>query len=224
MKKFTAFVMALIMSTAMFLQAVPIYALTDENLQQTMGSSDTVDTENSDNNESAVVDENVEPQEEQTGTIENEISSLEDIEIGDVEADTGIVTGNIVDSGSCGENVSWALHGDGRLVISGEGEMDGYSGSDGAPWYEYRNLISSVIVEEGVEVIGFGSFDGLEYVTEVSIPSSVWDIPTGAFKTCISLEKIFVGDNNGNYESYNGMLWNTRIIELLRISKMEQSS
>ena len=37
----------------------------------------------------------------------------------------------IVDSGTCGSNLTWTLDSEGTLTISGEGEMDGYLSS---PW------------------------------------------------------------------------------------------
>ncbi|MBQ2264926.1 MAG: hypothetical protein II341_05905, partial [Oscillospiraceae bacterium] len=44
----------------------------------------------------------------------------------------------IVASGECGaegDNLTWTLDSEGLLTISGEGEMENFSG---APWYDYR--------------------------------------------------------------------------------------
>ena len=40
----------------------------------------------------------------------------------------------IVDSGTCGENLSWELDSTGVLTISGKGEMKNYSETSSAPW------------------------------------------------------------------------------------------
>ena len=44
--------------------------------------------------------------------------------------------------GSCGSNLSWTLDGD-TLIIKGSGAMQNWTEREMAPWYEYRNEISS---------------------------------------------------------------------------------
>ena len=49
----------------------------------------------------------------------------------------------IVDSGTCGENLTWTLDSDGKLTISGTGKMkdyDDYSYSR-SPWYGKRSSV-----------------------------------------------------------------------------------
>lgn len=43
----------------------------------------------------------------------------------------------IVDSGTCGENVTWTLDSAGTLTISGTGLMKDYINGNLAPWYSY---------------------------------------------------------------------------------------
>lgn len=59
----------------------------------------------------------------------------------------------IIDSGTCGKNVTWTLDDDGLLTISGTGEMlfDGNTATSKSsyniPWRNYSVLIKSIIIE-----------------------------------------------------------------------------
>ena len=58
-----------------------------------------------------------------------------------------------VKSGTCGNDLTWALDDAGTLTISGTGEMDNYYYGDGIPWYEDTESIVKVVVEDGVTSI-----------------------------------------------------------------------
>ena len=55
-------------------------------------------------------------------------------------------------SGKCGDNISWSLK-NGVLTISGNGRMYDYYGG-----FDYRNDITSVVIESGVTSIGYYAF------------------------------------------------------------------
>ena len=59
----------------------------------------------------------------------------------------------VVASGSCGLNVKWVLTSDGTLTISGKTRIDDY-GIGGAPWYNLRQYIKKVAIQNGVQAIG----------------------------------------------------------------------
>ena len=42
---------------------------------------------------------------------------------------------DVIDSGTCGEELTWELTDDGTLTISGIGAMPDYTNSEKAPWY-----------------------------------------------------------------------------------------
>ncbi len=88
--------------------------------------------------------------------------------------------------GTEGDNMTYALDlATGELVISGSGNMDTYNTSSSrAPWYGYRSLISSVIVEDGVEGIGSYAFKDCANITTVSLPASLTSIGSSAFDGC----------------------------------------
>ena len=112
--------------------------------------------------------------------------------VGAVE-DGPVVEDGSVWIGSCGENVTWELTGGCTLYIHGTGEMYGYDWiSDLAPWYNYREQICAVIIDEGVTGIGKDAFYNCVSLEAVSIPNSVSDIGDYAFSRCGALRSIVI--------------------------------
>ena len=134
----------------------------------------------------------------------------------------------IVDSGTCGAEVTWTLDSEGVLTISGSGDMHDYS----APWYGSRSRVKSAVIADGVTSIGSSAFDGCkslasvtipdsvtrigewafydcESLTSVTIPDSVTRIGDGAFASCTSLTGIWVAEGSSHYSSdASGVLFN----------------
>ena len=90
-------------------------------------------------------------------------------------------TAGPVASGSCGENVSWELDGQGCLTITGSGAM-GYYGADSLPWNDHLTDISRVVIGDGVTAISALAFNGCENLSEVTLPGSISSIGGGAFQ------------------------------------------
>lgn len=93
-------------------------------------------------------------------------------------------------TGTCGEGVSWDFNETtGTLTISGTGKMDDYTGGYGgyAPWHDYKNNITKIVVEDGVTSVGDYAFYSCtnSSLKEIIIANSVTDIGEGAFKFCI---------------------------------------
>ncbi len=146
----------------------------------------------------------------------------------------GVRAAEIVDSGKCGaegDNLTWTLDSNGKLTISGRGDMENYEKAVlaminddpnntvvllGAPWHEYKDSISSIVVEDGITGIGIRTFcyctaaktvslpDTLQEirdeaffrsgVTEATIPGSVECIGDSAFGSCTSLSRVSFQD------------------------------
>lgn len=108
----------------------------------------------------------------------------------DTAAQLGQKNADSVDSGTCGENLTWTLDADGTLTISGTGEME--FDSDEAPWYSSKDQIVTVVMQSGVTSIAGGAFAECGSLTEVTIPDSVESIEVRAFSECTSLESIAI--------------------------------
>jgi uncharacterized protein YbaA (DUF1428 family) len=93
-------------------------------------------------------------------------------------------------SGKCGDDVYFEISDDGTMVISGTGEMADYASSTNIPWFDNRNIIKSVVIEDGVTSIGNRVFYLCTALTSVTIPSSVTRIGDSAFRNCSSLTTV----------------------------------
>ena len=99
---------------------------------------------------------------------------------------------DIVDSGTCGAEVTWTLDSDGVLTISGSGDMHGYGLSE-APWHGSR--VKSAVIADGVTSIGAWAFFNCRSLTSVTIPDSVTSIGALAFNECTSLTSVTIPDS-----------------------------
>jgi len=122
----------------------------------------------------------------------------------------------VLDSGECGDSLTWTLYDDGELVIEGTGDMWDWNATK-APWYSNRSNITSVTIKEGVTSIGNKAFVACEYITSIiisdgvitigdyaifgckkltncNIPNSVTTIGYAAFSSCTSLTSITIPD------------------------------
>lgn len=110
-----------------------------------------------------------------------------------------------VAEGTAGEGIIWVLDSDGKLTISGTGEIetDWFS----PPWQEYNESITSVVIEEGITRIDGTAFADAEKLVTVSIPSTVTTIGPYVFWNCSSLEEINVHEDNAYYKIIDGILF-----------------
>lgn len=99
-----------------------------------------------------------------------------------------------VESGTCGDNLTWVLDDDGTLTISGIGAMYNWEKYDGAPWYSNSASIHSVVIQPGVTTIGVYAFDYCDSLENVTIPDSVTSIGSAAFCFCDNLRSITIPD------------------------------
>ena len=92
--------------------------------------------------------------------------------------------GILIDSGSCGDSVTYKLDTDGVLTISGSGAMTS------APWRGKRDQIKKAVIETGVTNIVEGAFFYCSALTSVEIPNSVTSIGNDAFYNCSALTSV----------------------------------
>ena len=111
-----------------------------------------------------------------------------------VEETAGMLAEDVIDSGTCGGDLTWVLTQDGTLTISGSGRMWGYS-FETAPWYKNRENIVNVVVTSGVTSIGNWAFRDCSSLTSITIPESVTSIGEYAFSGCSSLTNVTIPEN-----------------------------
>ena len=68
--------------------------------------------------------------------------------------------------------------------------------------------LTSIIIPDSVTSIGTSAFFSCSSLTSITIPNSVTSIGNGAFYGCSSLTNINVSNNNKNYSSIDGVLFN----------------
>ena len=108
----------------------------------------------------------------------------------------------LIKSGTCNDSITWELHENGLLNITGTGEIPDYSwngtgevsSSTDAPWYQYSSLIKKVVVADGVTSIGDRAFARCDHINSVSIGCNVGTIGEAAFYGCTDLTKMVIPD------------------------------
>lgn len=130
------------------------------------------------------------------GTFPTEIYDLMDSSGNEINATLDSMTESQSDDE---RRFSWNLSDDGILSISGNVGMD-YAVSN-PPWYDQRDKITSVVIEEGITSIT-GAFCEHQNLREIVIPSSVKTIGRYTFDHCLSLESVAIPDSVKKIDEY----------------------
>ncbi|MBQ6420367.1 MAG: leucine-rich repeat domain-containing protein, partial [Clostridia bacterium] len=151
---------------------------------------------------------------------------------------TSAKAATVVNSGKCGENVTWTLDNEGLLSIGGTGEMSDYNYSNCAPWYDYRKTIKKVVIQSGITSVGSWAFYNCDSINEVvlqegvinvgysafydvcgpftiQLPKSLQDISTYDYYNVSGVSAFFVDANNPYFMSKDGVLYNKDMTALI---------
>ena len=171
MKRYLALILALVM----LFTCLPMTTLAQEYLIEDTPAEVT-----------KPVEESAEPTEEATDPVEEPSAPAEPAK---KNADS-----NITAQGTCGDDLTWTLTEDGLLTISGTGAMS-YCSEEGAPWWNYRESITSVVLEEGVTTVSTAAFSTCENLTTVTLPEGLTSIGDYAFLYCCSLNGVMLPES-----------------------------
>lgn len=97
--------------------------------------------------------------------------------------------------GSGGSDLTWELSNEGILTIRGTGEMASWDIESSVPWYEYRDQIKKVVIDETVTSIGDRAFSECKALTEVMLGAGIREIGAYAFSHCESLPAVYLPDS-----------------------------
>ena len=101
---------------------------------------------------------------------------------------TSTFAATVLDSGTCGGNLTWTQYDDGTTVISGSGEMTDYQTATMTPWIS--SWISNLVISSGVTRIGNDAFEDTPPLKSVWIGDTVTQIGMEAFASCPQLTKV----------------------------------
>lgn len=98
----------------------------------------------------------------------------------------------LIASGNYGENITWEIHNDWKLVVNGSGDMVDFTQAESSnrEWHPYKKDVTSVIIGEGITSIGDSAFFGFENLVCAHLPDGVVRIGSRAFDTCRKLVNI----------------------------------
>lgn len=204
--------MAILMAALISVNSLPVTALagetdvTEQSQSESVMESETAEDairedieetfiteeEMTEETEEAVSEEQMTVESEDAGSKEEIYEEEKDEVLSEEESQT---EEEIIDSGTCGENVTWTLDSEGLLVIDGTGEMTNYTRSNMAPWYSKKENIVAVIIANGVTSIADYAFYNCANIESVEIPDSVTSIGQDAFYHCDSLISLFIKEN-----------------------------
>lgn len=92
-------------------------------------------------------------------------------------------------SGVCGANLTWYYQ-NGVLAITGTGEMTDYSSVEETPWFDLKDKIGWVIIDEGATTVGENAFYKFSTLSKVELPDTLTVIKENAFYECENLQEI----------------------------------
>ncbi len=125
--------------------------------------------------------------------------------LGITEESIGIAedSAEIVEQGSYGDNITYALDADGVLTFTGTGEMSDFTNSTLSqnPFYK-KEGITKIIVGNGITAIGQYDFLSCPDTETVIISDTVTSIHSGAFRNNKSLTSVSLGEGIQTILSY----------------------
>lgn len=86
-------------------------------------------------------------------------------------------------SGTCGADLTWTVSEE-TLTIVGSGAMTDFREPEMAPWYPYREEVTTLVLPEGLTNVGDLAFFEFKYLEVIQLPSTVERVGRYAFAHC----------------------------------------
>lgn len=96
----------------------------------------------------------------------------------------------VLSRGICGKECEYILLKTGELIIFGQGSTYDYHSQKLSPWFEQRDSIKKVIIEDGIERLGNQLLRISANIEEIEIPEGIREIGRNVFLGCKELKGI----------------------------------
>lgn len=113
-----------------------------------------------------------------------------EVDVNELLTDREDKYGNVLDSGACGDNLTWTLYDSHILLLEGNGDMtdfdysSSFTGSIHIPWEKYQDTIYRAVLKEGITTVGNGAFYRCSKLSAVKLPDTLSAIGESAFQHC----------------------------------------
>lgn len=99
---------------------------------------------------------------------------------------------DVLYSGSCNPTVSWYIDDTYTMYITGSGNTKVVTGGDS--WLNYKYIVKTVVIEEGITTLHSGAFSNFSYLESVTLPSTLKTIEESAFSDCYNLSEVEIAE------------------------------
>ena len=83
------------------------------------------------------------------------------------------------------------------LGSSGSGKTDDFP--DGAPWQDYKDAITKVVLTGSISYLGEGAFADYDGITSVSLGNALQELGKRALYSCDGLTEFVLDQNNKTF-------------------------
>ncbi len=111
-----------------------------------------------------------------------------------------------------GTEITWKFDTDRKiLTISGTGDIPDYNLEtfNQAPWYAYKDQITTVVVRDTVSSVGTYSFLGYNAITRIELGNSAKNIKDSAFSGCSTIDTLVLSNDvtiaSNAFDNYNSI-------------------
>ncbi len=118
----------------------------------------------------------------------------------------------VVDSGKLSDTISWSVDDTNTLTITGTGAMPDYAAEADRPYHKYAATIKSIVISDGITVVGRQAFSHFTAVDTISMADSVTTLNGDCFAYCGNVNLIKLSKNVTTIAQ--GTVFNTTVAKI----------